>query len=1181
MFAVGHDPAVSYPLRTINDWFEADELLIDIFRRVIQMSTHPVPCAARTVQTSRRRTTKSALVTLGLVCQRWGKLVTDASVIKEQIYKCFAGRKTTNTESLFSWITKNKRADLICEYSRLDAFFENKTVGGWGQDCFRSSLEWAVKEGNFDLVKTLCEQSTPATATQILGVIRYSGIFEPFADYEGLWRMDEARRFPNAEMIKLMIRAVAKHEELLLREDRTLATLASLAALAGDLEFIHFLCEKGLFVDVEFNSCEDAPTPLHAAAFAGHIEVVKFLCEGGASLSKTDRGGFTSILRAASANRMEVVEYLCKRERVFSSAFSGIQEVILRQSGFGWEKFVGYLGRAGHVEIFRFLFEAIAKINRLDRFYDIVRNHAVNEAIWAGHVGLVEFLFERGATYNADTLIRVAAWAGRVDVVEFLCNRGASLEARDNQGPTPLHAAAKAGHVEMVGFLCNRGASLEARDNQGLTPLHAAAMAGHVEMVGFLCNRGASLEARDNQGLTPLHAAAMAGHVEMVGFLCNRGASLEARDNQGLTPLHAAAMAGHVEMVGFLCEKGASPLPPQAKDIDYLCLLHAAANAGDVKAVRFLCENGASLEKINSDGFSPLDTAIRCGEHDQYRCMEVVKYLCEKAASQGVKNQWYKTAFDLAFKVHGRSRPEFLAILFEHSGSLRSSLGIGKVGMFHIFMICCSICADLTFLGALKCLLGDKQTGPRELLIPLCGLFVLCRPIFLQLGLVCAVCEHRNREEEIEEEIKLIHLLGKVLTLVREGVLQKLWEGWKFEFELESLVYLAVTPGKVEWLNKCIQILRKEGISLEIRDLKGNGPFKKGYTPFELAVIAGHAEIVAMLYEQSGSLKSHMSPGNLALLFIICADLVALYVSTMQKDVSGEQVKGALGLILCWNLFGSPLILAHALSPWLQEFYETHPPGGVNSRRNNHYNDYTTKYTREYIEKLRDLGNVKVALRQEGFYDIDMPYDSYDVREERARTSLLHSAALQGDIELFKECVEILLKKGISLDVRDLLYGATSLHLAAEAGHTDIVRLLCEKSVSLDVRDRKGHTPLHLAALEGHAAAVRLLCEGGASLDSNWRLRSPLFEATKKRHFEVVEVLLEQGSSVRSMVPGKTSLHILAACVNALVVSANLLRKDSDTFITLTSSVLLLVSMVEIMARRLLKRDIEHLRKSQ
>ncbi|WP_439630437.1 ankyrin repeat domain-containing protein [Gemmata sp.] len=56
------------------------------------------------------------------------------------------------------------------------------------------------------------------------------------------------------------------------------------------------------------------------------------------------------------------------------------------------------------------------------------------------------------------------------------------------------------------------------------------------------------------------------------------------------------------------------------------------------------------------------------------------------------------------------------------------------------------------------------------------------------------------------------------------------------------------------------------------------------------------------------------------------------------------------------------------------------------------------------------------------------------------------------------------------------------LHMAASAGHLDLVELLAVAGATLDKQDASGFAPLHYAANNGHLAIVKVLVEAGARL---------------------------------------------------------------------------------------------------
>ncbi|KAI0796309.1 hypothetical protein BC629DRAFT_1286622 [Irpex lacteus] len=57
--------------------------------------------------------------------------------------------------------------------------------------------------------------------------------------------------------------------------------------------------------------------------------------------------------------------------------------------------------------------------------------------------------------------------------------------------------------------------------------------------------------------------------------------------------------------------------------------------------------------------------------------------------------------------------------------------------------------------------------------------------------------------------------------------------------------------------------------------------------------------------------------------------------------------------------------------------------------------------------------------------------------------------------------------------------GKTALHMAAERGNEELVRMLCSLNADYDLADNEGNTPLHYASAWGHIPIVQLLIERG------------------------------------------------------------------------------------------------------
>jgi ankyrin repeat protein len=119
--------------------------------------------------------------------------------------------------------------------------------------------------------------------------------------------------------------------------------------------------------------------------------------------------------------------------------------------------------------------------------------------------------------------------------------------------------AARHGNLEAVKYLVERGADVNAKDNDGKTPLMwAAEYDGEkgLNVVEYLIRHGADIS-RERVRNSLLQLAAEYGHLNTVKYLVGHGANVNAKDKNGKTPLIRAAYRGRLDVVKYLVEHGA------------------------------------------------------------------------------------------------------------------------------------------------------------------------------------------------------------------------------------------------------------------------------------------------------------------------------------------------------------------------------------------------------------------------------------------------------------------------------------------------------------------------------------------------------------------------------------------------------------------------------------------------
>lgn len=132
-----------------------------------------------------------------------------------------------------------------------------------------------------------------------------------------------------------------------------------------------------------------------------------------------------------------------------------------------------------------------------------------------------------------------AAMGGNPRMVKYLIEKGSNVNARADDGMTPLHLASYYGQTGAVNALINAGADVNAR-NKNQTPLIAALMGRHTDIVEILLKNKANLDFRFQKGLSPVHISVIKRDPKSLKLLIDHGATVNARDENGLTPLDYA-----------------------------------------------------------------------------------------------------------------------------------------------------------------------------------------------------------------------------------------------------------------------------------------------------------------------------------------------------------------------------------------------------------------------------------------------------------------------------------------------------------------------------------------------------------------------------------------------------------------------------------------------------------------
>ncbi len=136
---------------------------------------------------------------------------------------------------------------------------------------------------------------------------------------------------------------------------------------------------------------------------------------------------------------------------------------------------------------------------------------------------------------------------------------------------------------------------------------------------------------------------------------------------------------------------------------------------------------------------------------------------------------------------------------------------------------------------------------------------------------------------------------------------------------------------------------------------------------------------------------------------------------------------------------------------------------------------------------------------------------SVDMRNGPEGLTVLMLASILGHAEMVQYCLE----RGASVDLKDYV-GYTSLFNAVTRNHLEVTRVLvAEGNASVDATNGPdGSTALKKASADGSLEVARFLLGVGATVDlKDSEGNTPLYEAARKNHSDIVRLLVVEGNA--------------------------------------------------------------------
>ncbi|XP_071124005.1 uncharacterized protein [Mytilus edulis] len=205
---------------------------------------------------------------------------------------------------------------------------------------------------------------------------------------------------------------------------------------------------------------------------------------------------------------------------------------------------------------------------------------------------------------------------GFFEVVEYLLqysNRGIRVNDRytKKKRRCVLHVVSANGYTNLTTLLLKNNAEVDAKDEDGCTPLHLACYNGHSKTVTALLNGKANVEAKDSSGNTSVYIACEKNHECVLKQLLDKKAVVNHKTNIGMTPLRVSCRNENISIVKMLLERK----PKVNSHKSCILALHEACEVGNVSITNILIEAKASINHKTKEGITPLHQACMKG-HD-------------------------------------------------------------------------------------------------------------------------------------------------------------------------------------------------------------------------------------------------------------------------------------------------------------------------------------------------------------------------------------------------------------------------------------------------------------------------------------------------------------------------------------------------------------------------------------
>uniref|UniRef100_A0A1I8G2Q1 ANK_REP_REGION domain-containing protein n=1 Tax=Macrostomum lignano TaxID=282301 RepID=A0A1I8G2Q1_9PLAT len=847
------------------------------------------------------------------------------------------------------------------------------------------------------------------------------------------------------------------------QEDKMGITPLMIACFKKNPAMAEFLISKGADVNTVTHK---GRTPAHFACYYGSLEILKLLHEHSAELDKADLDGVTPILLAAAKQNEEFLSFLCSQG---------------------------------------------CNLSRTDHLMKTALHFAVSD----NNESVIDFLISKGLDPNAldesgTSPVLLCVKLNRTSTLSLLSSKGLNVtEMFDNNSWSVAHYACQQGNVSLLKEYLKGQLSISSRTADGENCLTIACLNGQEEVLKFLLEQRPNINYKNARGQNSLHIAAQKSHLSLIPLLLEAGIRVSEKDNEGNNVLHILSSKE------FFCYKAGVSADEVNKD--GRSALHFACACGSRKVINLLLKNGAAPNLTDSNGETPIFTAIR------HRKIGAVQLLLRKGANPNVYSVTGDTPMSVAVALN---ETVLTHILQEQNGQFDKDVVLQNVTFKAIFKA-----GNLDHFKYLVAFGFDGKKKQKEMTL-------LHHIIFLGDANLLKELIKFNRElaKEIADFMDAdgdtaLHLAIMRGRLDMARVLLQL--GCRTDLrnnKQHSVLHVATIENKlalVKWVcDNCPSSCQPDTAEPETR------------SPLHLAAIKGNLEVFKFLEQKGFSAATKSKDGmNCAHFAAIHGNLHVLqHIRNANRDavqILTQENASGFTPIRCAVLSGHENIsnLLYELEPSLPECI-VHQALALG---NQHMVDWVEKRGVELsaIDPATGETSLRAALN-----------DSQTLNSLNAANNHGNTPAQKAAARDLKHILVYLKEQGAQLDIPDA-EGDTPLFDCALNGHLDAMKMLIEFGCDSRHTNQRQRSIVHVACIglngTGHLKILRFVNEQNLPLDEeDVQGNTGLMYACRQGFKDIADFLLTSGQCDPSKPnqQGSTAAHLAAIAGRSDILDA-------------------------------------------